>query len=100
MKQRKNYTVNADSDEAAVIIRDGSEEKKENGGETAKFIEPLEVETVELKRSVTLINGVAIIVGSIIGSGIFLTPTVSQSFIAIALTYSFILLVSFGFVII
>ncbi|XP_072277461.1 large neutral amino acids transporter small subunit 1 [Pyxicephalus adspersus] len=44
----------------------GEKMLKENGGAP---------EAVELQRSITLLNGVAIIVGTIIGSGIFVTPT-------------------------
>jgi hypothetical protein len=87
MKQRKQYTVSgdgADPDQTPVIAKDGTEVKSLNGDESGKFIEAMEVETVELKRTVTLINGVAIIVGSIIGSGIFLTPAVREKLIALA----------------
>lgn len=36
---------------------------------------PTKGEKIALKRSITLLNGVGIIIGTIIGSGIFITPT-------------------------
>lgn len=36
---------------------------------------PAKGEKIELKRSITLFNGVGMIIGTIIGSGIFVTPT-------------------------
>lgn len=57
---------------AKTPLTNGSAEKYEHP--EIKF-ENGEDKTVKLQRKITLMNGVALIVGTIVGSGIFVSPT-------------------------
>jgi len=76
MGQRKKASSSEDGDRNSENVPMNIQG---DGDKPGQIIKSNSTEKVTLKRNVTLMNGIGIIVGSIIGSGIFLTPKVRVS---------------------
>lgn len=67
---------NSENSNETGVLNDSTDEPistndKLNGSNTSKAVQ----QRVVLERKITLLNGVGIIVGTIVGSGIFVSPT-------------------------
>ena len=72
-KKRKDATETGPTDESHPLRGEGDPEGSPNYGSPDEA--PEEGEKLKLKSEMTLLNGCTVIVGCIIGSGIFVSPT-------------------------